>query len=165
MTNGTKFCPYCGERMDISARYCPKCGTHVQAYAPPPAQQYQPAPPPQPQYAWEGYRRESRPDAAIVLSIVAGVLILINGLLVAIGGAFLLVFFIPIGIPLVILGLVFGLAVLLGAIKLSQSPGDHITWGAIILVFSLLSIVIGGGFVVGMILGLIGGILALVWND
>ncbi|MBM4237379.1 MAG: hypothetical protein FJ151_02715 [Euryarchaeota archaeon] len=151
--------------MDVSARYCPKCGTHVQTYAPPPVQQYQPAPPVQAGYAGTPYRRESRPDAAIVLSIVAGVLILINGLLVAIGGPFLLFFLEPIGIPLVILGLVFGLAVLIGAIKLSQNPRDHITWGAIILIFSLLSIVIGGGFVLGLILGLIGGILALVWNE
>jgi hypothetical protein len=57
---------------------------------------------------------------------------------------------------------VFGFGTLLGALMLNSNPREHVTWGVVIIVFSVLSLVIGGGFVVGMILGLIGGVLALV---
>lgn len=89
---------------------------------------------------------------------------MINGLIVAIVGAFMAFMFMPAGVVVLIAGLILGLVVFIAAIKLSQNPEEHITWGVIILIFSLLSIVIGGGFVIGMILGFIGGLLAIVWN-
>lgn len=45
---------------------------------------------------------------------------------------------------------------------MNSNPREHVTWGIIIIIFSVLSLVIGGGFVIGMIFGLIGGVLALV---
>ncbi|MCQ5375965.1 MAG: DUF6114 domain-containing protein [Methanomassiliicoccales archaeon] len=108
--------------------------------------------------------RKTRPEGAIILSMIAGVFIMINGLIVAILGAVMTFMFIPAGIIVLIAGLILGLVVLIAAIKLSQRPEDNITWGVIILIFSLLSIVIGGGFIIGMILGFIGGLLAIVWN-
>ena len=107
---------------------------------------------------------EEKPTAAFVLSLVGGILILINGLVLAALGAILALFFPAAGILLAALGLVFGIIVLLGAIMLWTQPGQHKTWSIVVLVFSILSLVIGGGFIIGFILGLIGGILGIVWK-
>ena len=61
-------------------------------------------------------------------------------------------------------GIIFGILVLLGAIMVHRNPTKKTGWGVIILVFSILSIVIGGGFIIGLILGIIGGALALAWK-
>ncbi len=64
-----------------------------------------------------------------------------------------------------IVGIVFGLIVIVSAIMLNIRPEQHMTWGALIAVFSILSLFGGaGGFFVGLILGLIGGILAITWK-
>ena len=49
---------------------------------------------------------------------------------------------------------------------LNNKPDQHSTWGILIIVFSVLSIFGSamGGFGIGLILGLIGGILALTWK-
>jgi len=60
-----------------------------------------------------------------------------------------------------IIGLIAGVLVLIGAMKL-QSQSDTSTWGALIIVFSVISFISGGGFLIGGILGLIGGILATI---
>ena len=60
------------------------------------------------------------------------------------------------------MGLVSGFAMLLYAIMLNSHPREHVTLGMAIMIFSVLIIVIGGGFVIGLVLGLIGEILALV---
>ena len=176
MSDGVNYCPYCGEKVDASVRYCPKCGTRVPRAEPPPSQTaYQQPPPPQPAYqqpsqqapyyqapyAETRHRRDEKHVAAFVLSLIGGLFILINGLLVAIVGTFALAFF-GAGVLWIILGLVFGFGTLLGAVMLNSNPREHVTWGVVIIVFSVLSLVIGGGFVIGMILGLIGGVLALV---
>jgi len=46
---------------------------------------------------------------------------------------------------------------------LNNQPEKNTIWGVLILVFSLMSFLSGGGFVIGGCLGIIGGILALVW--
>ena len=62
--------------------------------------------------------------------------------------------------------LIFGIAVIVGAIMLHHNPAEHSKWGLIILIFSILSIFGSamGGFGVGLVLGVIGGILALTWK-
>jgi Na+-driven multidrug efflux pump len=59
-----------------------------------------------------------------------------------------------------VVGLVFGIIVLVGAI-LMRKPEKAKIGAILVLIFSILSIVIGGGFVIGMILGIIGGALGL----
>ncbi|MGC9069070.1 MAG: hypothetical protein ACP5GU_07675 [Thermoprotei archaeon] len=59
-----------------------------------------------------------------------------------------------------IIGLISGILVTIGAVKL-HSSADTSTWGTIIIVFSIISFIGGGGFFLGAILGLIGGILAI----
>jgi hypothetical protein len=65
-----------------------------------------------------------------------------------------------------ILGLIFGAIVVISAIMLNSKPQEHITWGVLIAIFSVLSIFYGAmsGFGIGLVLGLIGGILAVTWK-
>ena len=65
-----------------------------------------------------------------------------------------------------ILGLIFGIIVIISAVMLYNRSGEHTTWGALILVFSVLSVFgsMMGGFGIGVILGVIGGILAILWK-
>ena len=58
-------------------------------------------------------------------------------------------------------GLTCGVPVLLGAIMLRNKSANKKAWGIMIMLFSILSVVTGGGFIVGCILGIIGGALAL----
>ena len=57
-----------------------------------------------------------------------------------------------------------GVIVLIGAIMLNARPGDHFTWGVIVLAFSVISFVGMGGYVIGAILGMAGGALALSYK-
>ena len=61
-------------------------------------------------------------------------------------------------------GLVAGIIVLLSGILLRTSPQNHSIWGVLIIVFSVVSFFGTGGFVIGAILGIIGGIMALTWK-
>jgi len=64
-----------------------------------------------------------------------------------------------------IVGLVFAGIVLYAAIMLNSRPGQHVTWGSLILVFSILSVFTSwAGFGIGLILGVIGGGLAIAWR-
>ena len=66
---------------------------------------------------------------------------------------------------LTIVGLASGTLVILGSVMLYQRPAENQVWGAIILAFSILSILGGmGGFIVGLVLGLVGGVLGLTWR-
>jgi hypothetical protein len=60
-------------------------------------------------------------------------------------------------------GIASGFVVLVGAIMVYNQPAKASTWGALILVFSVVSFFGMGGFFVGAILGVVGGILALTW--
>ncbi|HTT45582.1 MAG TPA: zinc ribbon domain-containing protein [Thermoplasmata archaeon] len=62
-------------------------------------------------------------------------------------------------------GVVAGLLVILFALRLRSSPGAARTSGVVVLVMSLLSFVAGGGLFIGLILGLIGGIMAISWHS
>jgi len=78
----------------------------------------------------------------------AGLSGLISGVLAVMGG----------------FGLVCGAIVLVSATMLLAKVGQWRTWGILILVFSVLSFIGLGGFVIGAILGIMGGILTLRWK-
>jgi len=65
-----------------------------------------------------------------------------------------------------ILGLIFGIIVIVSAVMLYSRPTQHSTWGVLILIFSVLSLFgsMMGGLGVGLILGIIGGVLAIIWK-
>jgi hypothetical protein len=127
-----------------------------------------------------------KPAIAFILSLIGGIFILLGGGMMSMMGSFMGSYgyemmggnrwggmmrpgFGMIGFAfgaLGILGLIFGVIVIISAIMLNRRPEQHSTWGILILVFSVLSIFGSamGGFGIGLILGLIGGILALTWK-
>lgn len=64
-----------------------------------------------------------------------------------------------------IVGLAFAGVVLYAAILLNSRPAQHMTWGTLILVFAVLSVFTSwAGFGIGLVLGVIGGALAIAWR-
>jgi hypothetical protein len=110
---------------------------------------------------------EEKPTAAFTVSLLAGIFILINGILIMAASATPAIGITKINfVALFGIGeLIFGLIVMFGAIMInSDDPSKVRTGGIIVLIFSIISIIAGGGFLIGLILGLIGGILALTWK-
>jgi len=132
----------------------------------------------------------SKPVAAFVLSLVAGVFILLGsvvmsmfalgfpgmagteGMQVGMGmtgsmmGGMMITWMLG-SIPVVAaFGIASGIMVILGAVMLYTRYAENHLWGAIILAFSVVSILGSmGGLLVGLVLGMLGGILALTWTD
>jgi len=123
-----------------------------------------------------------KPTTAFILSLLAGIFILLGGIVswgfIGMGGGWYGgwhgmmggygMMSLPLwGFSLVfgIVGLTMGIIVILGAIMLDSRPREHETWGVIILIFSILSVIGGmGGFGIGLILGIVGGALAISWT-
>jgi hypothetical protein len=55
-----------------------------------------------------------------------------------------------------------GIIILFSASLIYLKPQKNRIWGIVIRIFSLIAIIGMGGFVLGTVLGLIGGILALI---
>lgn len=112
----------------------------------------------------------SYPNTAHVLSLIGGILIVLGGLVEAAAGAFRTAVFVGLGIVgafAIVLGLVgiaVGLVILYGALQLKSRPQSAKTWGVLIIVLSFVSFLGGDGFLIGLVLSLIGGILAAIWN-
>jgi hypothetical protein len=124
------------------------------------------------------------PKTASILALVGGIIIILGGVIFIAVAAFVLPHLnysnltVPQGLnssslPTLIsgvvgvmgaFGLVSGAIVLLSATMLLAKVGQRRTWGILILVFSILSFIGLGGFIVGAILGILGGILALRWK-
>ncbi|MBS7639876.1 MAG: zinc ribbon domain-containing protein [Candidatus Bathyarchaeia archaeon] len=121
-----------------------------------------------------------KPTAAFVLSLLGGIFILLGGVLYAVIGAYcgaLIGALEPIApgatwigawiFILMALGVIFGIIVIVGSIMIYQAEPNKVKIGSIlVIVFSILSLFVAGygGFFIGLILGLIGGILGLVWK-
>lgn len=110
---------------------------------------------------------EKKATAGFFVSLIAGILILINavafvglaGLIEALGEV--LPFIVEdIFVILAAIGTILGIIVIIGAI-LIYIPGKETIGGTIVIIVSIISIVIGGGFILGLIIGIIGGILGL----
>ena len=108
---------------------------------------------------------------AFRLSLIAGILIVINTVLLGVAATWF-----PGIIPtlpgstgndttvlyrLTAIGLILGVLVVLGAVMLHLKPENKKAWGIMIIVFSIPSVITGGGLIVGFILGIIGGAFAL----
>ena len=105
-----------------------------------------------------------------VFSVVGAILILLRGLVTIIAGD-LITFAgsdvvrhrLLAGLALNIIGgiaVVFAVLVIIGAYQIYI--GMEMTGGLFVLIFSTLSIFVGSGWIVGLILGIVGGILAMV---
>lgn len=121
-----------------------------------------------------------KPTAAMVLSVIGGLFILVVGAvilwiaslmesfmsgLLVMGGA-------PAGIDPVlwlniiggVFGVLFGLIIIVGGVMMFARPQSSTLWGVTVLVLSIASFLSTGGFIIGMILGLVGGILGIVFK-
>lgn len=115
-----------------------------------------------------------RPTNAFIFSLTAGILIITNAVLLGVVAKWF------IGIMptlpgssgndptllmgLAAVGLIFGVIVLLGALILRIKPVNKKAWGIMVIVFSIPSVIMGGGLIIGFILGIIGGVKALKWK-
>ena len=112
-----------------------------------------------------------KPTKAFTLSLIAGILILSNAVLLGVVAKWFIGIMPTLPgssgndptflIELATVGLIFGVLVLLGALMLHIKPVNKKAWGIMIIVFSIPSVIMGGGFIIGFILGIIGGKLAL----
>ncbi len=111
-----------------------------------------------------------KPTKPFLLSLIAGIFIICNSTLLGVATRWF-----PEIIPtipglendptvlyrLTAIGLMLGILVLLGALLLRIKPANKKAWGILIIVFSIPSVITGGGFIIGFILGIIGGALTL----
>jgi len=126
---------------------------------------------------------KEKPTAAFILSLIGGIFILLGGGMMSMLGYWFIGSYRGRGFGMMgpfgmmgglgygfgvlgVVGLVFGIIVIVSAIMLNSRPEQHSTWGILIVIFSVLSVFGSamGGFGVGLILGLIGGILAITWK-
>ena len=129
-----------------------------------------------------------RPQIAFILSLIGGILMLLGGgvssmwfmfgglgmggMMGGFGGmmggfqGMMGSFGIPFGFMsgFFLIGLVSGVIITISAVMLNARPSEHNAWGMIILVFSIISLLGMGGFLVGAILGIVGGALAMSWK-
>ncbi len=112
-----------------------------------------------------------RNTLAFALSLAGALLILIQGFVRIFRGAAITFLYsdeirrrILVGLALTIVGViavVFAILVIIGAF-LIYNPGTQVVGGVIVIVFSALSIIVGGGWLLGLILGIIGGVICLI---
>jgi hypothetical protein len=111
---------------------------------------------------------------AFALSLIAGLLIVCNAVAVGVAGAYFPWIFPPLPgsdnnatVPfttIAVIALTCGALILFGAIMLRIKPENKKAWGILITMFSIPSVITGGGFIVGFILGIIGGVKAFRWK-
>ena len=114
--------------------------------------------------------RHNRATLGFALSIAGGVLILLRGLVrivvgdvITFAGSDVVRHRFLAGLALNILGgiaIAFAVPIIVGAYLIYN--GMESAGGVLVLVFSVLSIFVGSGWLIGLILGVVGGILALV---
>jgi len=115
-----------------------------------------------------------KPTAAMVLSLIGGICVIIGGAFIAFvgslvssfgylanggttGGTIVTVFG--------VVGIIMGLIMVVGGFMMYSKPSSAKMWGVIVLILSILSWVTAvGGLVIGFILALVGGILAIVYK-
>ena len=124
--------------------------------------------------------KNKKPETAIVLSLIAGILILISAaqsFLFSITGEFSKwpgligsewMTGLWSGIAFNTVGMIIGIIVILSAVMLNSRPKNHTVWGSLILVFSIISFIVGwsgwGMDIPSLILGALGGIFAITWK-
>jgi hypothetical protein len=111
------------------------------------------------------YSSQERPTVAFGLTLAGGIIIILAGLAVMAVGAILTFFIGGIAGIFGLVGVVWGVLIVICASMLRSRPQQHVELGVAIIVLSLLSWVGSfGGFFLGFLLALVGGIMALVWK-
>lgn len=151
----TVRCRNCGRLIPIHVVYCPYCGRPQVILARRPPRLVSPR------------RRMTRNTImGVVLSIVAGILIILNSAALLVPSFYgppvgwsSIFFWLPsLGQSYAFaLGMMIGLVLIFGAIVMVLGQGALAD--VIIFPFAVFSLIIGGGFVAGMVLGIVGGII------
>jgi hypothetical protein len=147
-------CRFCCRIMPLHSVYCPYCGQPqvVMVKGPPPSMA-----------ARRQAVRTGRSIIGFALTLVAGILVLLNsGALLSPGfyalwsGVF---FWLPsIGQSYAFaLGMIIGLVLIMGSIVMVLRHG--VIADIIVFPFAVFALIIGGGFIAGMVLGIVGGII------
>lgn len=104
------------------------------------------------------------PTAGFVLSLIGGIFVLLAGIALAVIGSFLS-FFIGGLAGIFFIGLVVGLIIIILSVMLYVRPQMKTIWGILIIILAIVSLPTAlGGFFIGFILALIGGILAITYK-
>ncbi len=128
---------------------------------------------------------EDKPVAAFILSLLGGIFILLGAFVMSMfafgtgnmmgmmgmmngtmtGSSGVMAMMMGYSFAFAIVGLASGALVILGSVMLYNRPSESQIWSAVILAFSLLSILGSmGGFMVGLVMGVLGGTFGLVWK-
>ncbi|HEV2121003.1 MAG TPA: zinc ribbon domain-containing protein [Candidatus Bathyarchaeia archaeon] len=113
-----------------------------------------------------------KPTAAMVLSLIGGIFVIIGGAFIAFVGSLIGSLNIAgassasnTALALGVVGIIMGLIMIVGAFMMYSKPTSTKMWGVIVLILSIVSWVTAvGGLFIGFLLGLIGGILALTFK-
>ena len=110
----------------------------------------------------------------MVLSLIGGIFVIFGGLFIAFVGSLVASFgYLANGganpgtaVTIAgVTGIIFGLIMIVGAAMMYSNPKSAKMWGIIVLILSILSwFTAVGGLVIGFLLGLIGGILAIIFK-
>ena len=109
----------------------------------------------------------SKAGIGFIMTIIGGFIIVLGSFLLTFISLFLFgtplpPWLMPIGAAAAIgMGVVFGLLVILSSILIYQ-PGYEMIGGILAIVFSILSLVVLGGVLFGTILGILGGLMAIM---
>jgi hypothetical protein len=105
------------------------------------------------------------PTTAFILTLIGGVFVLLGGVVLAWLGSIFLSFGIAAG-GLLFVGLGVGLLIIIMAILMWVAPGMKLVWGILTIVLSLVSWPFAlGGFFIGFLLALLGGIFAITYKS
>ena len=113
-----------------------------------------------------------KPTAGFVLSLVGGIFWVIQALVFVVLASFLESMGSLVGVGGVgmvggifaAVSFIFAIVIILGGVMMYAKPAQAKVWGILTLVFALVGFLFLGGFFLGSILALIGGILGLVWK-
>jgi len=113
-----------------------------------------------------------KPTAAMVLSLIGGLFVIFGGAALAFAGSIIGSFNVTGAasasntvLALGIVGVIMGIIMVVGGFMMYAKPTSAKMWGVIVLILAIISWVTAiGGFFIGFLLGLIGGILALTFK-
>jgi RNA polymerase subunit RPABC4/transcription elongation factor Spt4 len=174
-------CPKCGAPNAADDSFCARCGSPLHSgtagpprspVANPPTPVWAPASGPWSPHYWpQGtpFVEPPRPTAAMILTVLGGVFILLGAVFEVLVGAALDSIFLASASEVFVLsgflGIGVGGGVLLLGVLVHLQPKRHTIYGVLILVLAVVSLVsFFGGFFLGFVLALVGGILAIAYD-
>lgn len=149
-------CRNCGTEVDEGERFCYLCGSKLnETHATDKGNASDSA-----------TKQVTRPTASFVLSLIGGIIILLVGILFILSGYTAQTgLFFPELVSSGITGVAIGLVIIVNSVLLRAVPRRHVIWGLLIVIFSFGSwFYVLGGFLLGLVLGVVGGALAIIWK-